>query len=67
MIEIVNTFHLILVNEVQVLEVGNKFCSLDFTAVLGYYGKVVFFLERMDTANCSQSKGLAPFTYTVKL
>ena len=45
MIEIVNMFHLILVNEVQVLQVGDKFCSLDFTAVLGYYGKVIFLLR----------------------
>ena len=37
-------FHLILVNEVQVVQVGDKFCSLDFTAVLGYHGKVIFLL-----------------------
>ena len=55
MIEIVNTFHLILVNEVQVLQVGDKFCSLDFTAVLGYHGKVIFLLRRRDLVNASPS------------
>ena len=46
-------FHLILVNEVQVLQVGDKFCSLDFTAVLGYYGKVIFLLTGRDLVNAS--------------
>ena len=56
MIEIVNTFHLILVNEVQVLQVGDKFCSLDFTAVLGYHGKVIFLLTTgRDLLNASPS------------
>ena len=55
MIEIVNIFHLILVNEVQVLQVGDKFCSLDFTAVLGYYGKVIFLLAGRDLVNTSPS------------
>ena len=49
-------FHLILVNEVQVLQVGDKFCSLDFTAVLGYYGKVIFLLlTGRDLVNTSPS------------
>ena len=50
-----NTFHLILVNEVQVLQVGDKFCSLDFTAVLGYHGKVIFLLRGRDLVNASPS------------
>ena len=55
MIEIVNTFHLILVKEVQVLQVGDEFCSLDFTAVLGYHGKVIFLLTGRDLVNASPS------------